>query len=47
MARTGMYMQRGGVGRKQKVLNQLKWEVAASYDTQERIMRAGWVGREK
>lgn len=40
-------MQRGGVGRKQKVLNQLKWKAAASSDTQKRIMKVGWVGREK
>lgn len=40
-------MQRSRVGRKQKVLNQLKWKTAASYNTQERIMKVGWVGREK
>lgn len=33
LARTGMCMQRSGVGRKQKEINQLKWKTAANYNT--------------
>lgn len=33
VARTRMCMQRSGVGRKQKVINQLKWKTAAKDNT--------------